>query len=72
MAKIRIPYPSPIPFPIRPIRPIRPFPIPFPLPPIYTTNIHPCPDRQECEIQFNGVIYDGKTGRPLIDLNNTY
>jgi hypothetical protein len=51
--------------------PIKPRPIPFPLPSIYKTVIHPCPDRQEYEIQFGSIIYDGKTGIPKIDLDST-
>jgi len=69
MAKQLIKLPIlPVPYP----RPPRPYPIPFPLPPEYISNIHPCPDRQDYEIVYLGVIYDGKTGTPKIDLNFTY
>jgi hypothetical protein len=51
-------------------RPVRPpfIPIPFPIPPEYDGFNYKCPDRQEYEVVFEGIVYDGKSGRPKRDL----
>lgn len=57
-----------IPRPIR--RRIRPFPYPFPqpLPPVIPPeDLHPCPDKQDANMMLDGVLYDGESGRPVID-----
>lgn len=52
-------------YPIYPIRPIRPFP-PAPIP--EEMEFYPSPDRQEYQLVKNGIIYHGKTGRPMVNL----
>lgn len=64
----KLPYVRPVlPVPIRPLPPYPrpPYPVPFPLPVGY--NLYPSRDRQESEFMFNGILFDGKSGRPEID-----
>ena len=70
---ILFPHPLPIKPIIRPVRP-RPFPIGPPVPAPPGLILDPMPDGQDYEILSGSIIYDGKTGKPLrnVDTGEIY